>query len=119
MENKLFLELEFATGVGISLVGASTWQSRVVMAGRGMSACQESESKDSYQNSTLVSPPEKYESSYFYSFSVLFLDWLLKKRGLGDCTPCAQLRVAVKPSLFPAQLRALLHWDVVERVRSQ
>lgn len=63
--------------------------------------------------------PKKYESSYFYTFSVLFLDWLLKKCGLGDCTPCAQLRVAVKPSLFPAQLRALLHWDVVERVRSQ
>lgn len=61
MENKLFLELEFATGVGISLAGASTWQSRVVMAGRGegwwgMSACQESKSKDSHQNFTLVSP---------------------------------------------------------------
>lgn len=47
MENKLFLELEFATDIGISLAGASSWQSRVVMAGRGegwwgMSACQDS-----------------------------------------------------------------------------
>lgn len=65
--------------------------------------------------------PKRYQSSNFNSFSVVFffLDWLLKKRGLGDCTPCAQLRVVVKPSLFPAQLRALLHWDVIERVRSQ
>lgn len=35
MENKLFLELEFATDIGISLAGARSWQSRVVMAGRG------------------------------------------------------------------------------------
>lgn len=61
MENKLFLELEFATDIGISLAGASSWQSRVVMAGRaeswwGMSARQESKSKDSHQDFTLVSP---------------------------------------------------------------
>lgn len=59
MENKLFLELEFATDIGISLAGASSWQSRVVMAGRGegwggISAFQES--KDSHQDFTLVSP---------------------------------------------------------------
>lgn len=29
-----------------------------------------------------------------------------KEACLGDCTPCAQLRVVVKPPLFPAQLRA-------------
>lgn len=72
MENKLFLELEFATDVGISLVGASTWQSRVVMAGRGMSACQESKSKDSYQNSTLVSPQKIQELLFLQLFCVIF-----------------------------------------------
>lgn len=32
MENKLLLELQLATGIEISLVGARAWQSRLVTA---------------------------------------------------------------------------------------
>lgn len=37
MENKLLLEVQLATGIDISLVGARAWQSRLVAAGRGES----------------------------------------------------------------------------------
>lgn len=53
------------------------------------------------------------------AFSVLFPDGLLKKCGLGDCSPCTQPSLAVKPNLLTSQLSALLHWHVIEGVKSR
>jgi len=60
VENKLLLEVQLATGIEISLVGARAWLSRVVVAAAmgemRPGGCHQSVSKDSHQTFTFVLP---------------------------------------------------------------
>lgn len=74
-----------------------------------MSACHES----------TCSTLENTRHHISVAFSVMFLVRLLKKCGLGDCSPCTWLRLVVQPNLLTSQLSALLHWHVIEGVKAQ